>query len=122
MSRKMSLAVILVVGIFLSASLAAAAEQQVIAGAGPSTKIVQYFFNGFAELPGANGYEVFMAAKDAEPESEVILITAFGYDPNHSIPRASQEGLAAVLMKPFKVRRLLAECHAALGGGEVESA
>ena len=38
----------------------------------------------------------------------------FGYDPHHSIVRANREGLAAVLTKPFKVRKLIAECRAAL--------
>jgi len=66
------------------------------------------------KMPGYNGYEVFAAAKKASSATEVILITAFGYDPHHSIIRATGEGLAAVLMKPFKANRLLAECRAAL--------
>ena len=37
----------------------------------------------------------------------MILITGFGYDPEHSIVRASREGLAGVLFKPFKVEQLL---------------
>ena len=41
-------------------------------------------------------------------------MTAFGYDPNHSIVRASQEGLQAVLFKPFKVEQFLAEVRKAL--------
>ncbi len=45
----------------------------------------------------------------------VILMTGFGYDPNHSIVRASQEGLqAGVLFKPFKVDQLLSEVRKAL--------
>ena len=43
------------------------------------------------------------------PSTPVILMTGFGYDPNHSIVRASQEGLQAVLFKPFKVDQLIAE-------------
>jgi two-component system, sensor histidine kinase SagS len=66
------------------------------------------------KMPGATGYEVFAAAKKACADTEVILMTAFGYDPNHSIVRANQEGLAAVLFKPFKVRQLLEECRGAL--------
>ena len=42
-------------------------------------------------------------------------MTGFGYDPNHSIVRASQEGLASVLFKPFKVDQLLEDVFAALG-------
>jgi DNA-binding NtrC family response regulator len=42
-------------------------------------------------------------------------MTGFGYDPNHSIVRASREGLATVLFKPFKIEQLLEEVHKALG-------
>ncbi len=73
------------------------------------------------KMPGATGYQVFSAAKTANSDTEVILITAFGYDPHHSVVRANREGLAAVLMKPFKVRQLLDECRAAFGGGREES-
>jgi len=66
------------------------------------------------KMPGATGYEVFAAAKSACETTAVILMTAFGYDPNHSIVRANREGLKAVLFKPFKVRQLLGECRSAL--------
>lgn len=66
------------------------------------------------KMPCANGYEVFAAAKDSCLDTQVILITAFGYDPHHSVVRARKEGLAAVLMKPFKVKQLLDQCRAAL--------
>lgn len=68
------------------------------------------------KMPGANGYEVFAAAKDADPGTPVMLITGFGYDPGHGIVRARREGLAAVLFKPFKVQQLLQECRKAVGG------
>jgi len=66
------------------------------------------------KMPGASGYEIFAAAKAVCADTKVILITAFGYDPNHSVIRASKEGLAAVLFKPFKVNKLLDECRSAL--------
>ena len=66
------------------------------------------------KMPQKNGYEVFAAAKDADPDTPVILTTGFGYDPNHSIVRARREGLAAVLFKPFKVDQLLGEIRTAL--------
>jgi DNA-binding NtrC family response regulator len=65
-------------------------------------------------MPMKNGYEVFAAARDANPNTAVILMTGFGYDPNHSIVRARKEGLSAVLFKPFKVDQLVEEIHAAL--------
>ncbi len=66
------------------------------------------------KMPGKNGYEVFAAAKEVNPKTPVILTTGFGYDPNHTIVRASRDGLAAVLFKPFKVDQLLHEIRAAL--------
>lgn len=66
------------------------------------------------KMPGASGYDVFAAAKAADPTTRVILVTGFGYDPNHSIVRANREGLSAVLMKPFKARQLVDHCRAAL--------
>lgn len=65
-------------------------------------------------MPVKSGYEVFAAAKAADPKTPVILTTGFGYDPNHSIIRARREGLAAVLFKPFKVDQLLGEVRTAL--------
>jgi len=67
------------------------------------------------KMPHRDGYEVFAAAKRRNADVAVILITGFGYDPTHSIVRANPEGLAAVLFKPFKVKQLLDEVHAALG-------
>lgn len=58
-------------------------------------------------MPEANGYEVFSAVKAAMQGTPVILMTGFGYDPNHSIVRASQEGLQSVLFKPFQVEQLV---------------
>ena len=72
------------------------------------------------QMPDRNGYEVFSAARRVGTDTPVILMTGFGYDPHHSIVRASQEGLQAVLFKPFEiellleqVRKALAEQHAA---------
>lgn len=66
------------------------------------------------KMPNKNGYEVFAAARAKRADCPVILITGFGYDPNHSIVRASREGLNGVLFKPFKVDVLLNEVRRAL--------
>ena len=70
-------------------------------------------------MPGASGYEVFAAVKKVNVHCPVILITGFGYDPNHTIVRASVEGLAAVLFKPFKVEQLLEDVRHALTANAV---
>ncbi len=65
-------------------------------------------------MPHKNGYEVYAAAKEAYPEIAVILMTGFGYDPNHSVVRARKDGgLSAVLFKPFKVDQLISEIRGA---------
>lgn len=58
-------------------------------------------------MPDKSGYEVYAAARRASPAVPVVLMTGFGYDPHHSIKRASEEGLEGVLYKPFKVQQLL---------------
>lgn len=65
-------------------------------------------------MPDRNGYEVFSVASRIVPERAIILMTGFGYDPHHSIVRASQEGMRNVLYKPFQATRLIDEVHKAL--------
>lgn len=57
-------------------------------------------------MPDRNGYEVFRGVRDLAPEVPVVLMTGFGYDPSHSIIRATEEGMHAVLFKPIPVPRL----------------
>jgi len=66
------------------------------------------------KLANRTGYEVFSAARKLGSDVGVLLMTGFGYDPHHSIVRASQEGLQCVLFKPFRVQRLLDEVRKAL--------
>jgi len=70
------------------------------------------------KMPHKNGYEIFAAAVKIGHNPPVILMTGFGYDPNHSIVHASAEGLAAVLFKPFKVEQLLGEIRKAIRRGQ----
>ena len=65
-------------------------------------------------MPDKTGYAVFAAARKHRATIPVILMTGFGYDPHHSIIRASPEGLQAVLYKPFKAAQLLEEVRKAL--------
>ena len=65
-------------------------------------------------MPYRTGYDIFAAAQRFREGTPVVLMTGFGYDPNHSIVRASQEGLSTVLFKPFKVEQLLEETRKAL--------
>ncbi len=65
-------------------------------------------------MPHANGYDIFAATRSRSAATPVILMTGFGYDPNHSIFRARQEGVFGVLFKPFKVDQVLELARQAL--------
>jgi PAS domain S-box-containing protein len=74
------------------------------------------------KMPRKNGYEVFEGVRAVDPGTKVILMTAYGYDPSHSIVRASEEGLSAVLYKPFqmgRVRNAILKALKANGNGKV---
>jgi CheY-like chemotaxis protein len=58
-------------------------------------------------LPDLPGFEVYQGLRAAQPQARVILMTAYGYDPTHSIVKARAEGLLFVLYKPFRVDQLL---------------
>ena len=53
-----------------------------------------------------NGYELYSNAKDIEPDLPIIMMTGFGYDPNHAVVKSKQEGLAEVIFKPFNMSKL----------------
>ncbi len=58
-------------------------------------------------LPDLSGYEVYRRLREARPQSRVVLMTGYGYDPSHSLVKARQDGLRHVLFKPFRVDQLL---------------
>jgi CheY-like chemotaxis protein len=60
-------------------------------------------------LPDFAGYDFMVRLQEVmqvEP-LPLILMTGFGYDPGHSIVKARQAGLKAVLYKPFRLDQLL---------------
>ncbi|MCZ6836998.1 MAG: response regulator, partial [Planctomycetota bacterium] len=58
-------------------------------------------------MPHHDGYEIFAMAKKRDSVRPVVLITGFGYDPGHAVVKATQEGLDAVLYKPFSPSQLI---------------
>mgnify|MGYP002848900067 CR=1 FL=1 len=68
-------------------------------------------------LPDASGYEVFTRSRDAIPNVPVILMTGFGYDPDHTIVRASADGVQGILLKPFRTSQLIEAVRSALNAG-----
>ncbi len=53
-------------------------------------------------MPDMDGFELFKEIKALKPSLPVILMTAFGYDPNHTIIKASKLGLHKWIAKPIK--------------------
>lgn len=68
------------------------------------------------KMPEKNGYEVFSEIRENDPATRVILMTAYGYDPNHSIVRAADVGPVTVLYKPFQMARVREAIVKALHG------
>ena len=58
-------------------------------------------------LPDCSGYEFLLQLKERDENPPLILMTGFGYDPGHTIVKARQAGLKAVLYKPFRLEQLL---------------
>ncbi|MDP7028714.1 MAG: response regulator [Phycisphaerales bacterium] len=65
-------------------------------------------------LPDATGYEVFTRTRQVLPEVPVVLMTGFGYDPEHTIVRASADGVQGILLKPFRTSQLIEAIRNAL--------
>ena len=69
-------------------------------------------------MPDRNGYEVFRGTRECTPNCAFLMMTGFGYDPNHSIVRSTQDGLNNFLFKPFQASVLLEEVRKAFGAPE----
>ncbi|HPR17026.1 MAG TPA: response regulator [Candidatus Cloacimonadota bacterium] len=57
-------------------------------------------------MPDMDGYELFHRTQEYDENIPVIMMTGFGYDPNHAVVKSRQEGLTDVLFKPFDVSKL----------------
>lgn len=59
-------------------------------------------------LPDMTGYDFMVKLKEImDVPPPLVLMTGFGYDPGHSIVKARQAGLRAVLYKPFRLDQLV---------------
>jgi len=66
-------------------------------------------------LPDMTGYEFMLKLQQLMDAVPLVLMTGFGYDPGHSIVKARQAGLQAVLYKPFRLDQLLAAIEQVIG-------
>ena len=67
-------------------------------------------------MPECDGYQVLAAAKATTPSPPVVLITGYGYDPGHRLVRATDQGVDAVLYKPFSPQQLVGRVTEAIRG------
>ena len=58
-------------------------------------------------LPDMTGYEFMLKLQEVMGTPPLVLMTGFGWDPGHSLVKARQAGLQAVLYKPFRLDQLL---------------
>ncbi len=58
-------------------------------------------------MPDMDGYELYQQIMDYDDTIPVIMMTGFGYDPNHVVVRAKKDGLHDVVFKPFEADKLI---------------
>jgi DNA-binding NtrC family response regulator len=58
-------------------------------------------------MPDMDGYELYKRAKESQENLPIIMMTGFGYDPNHAVVRSRQAGLKNVVFKPFDITKLV---------------
>lgn len=58
-------------------------------------------------MPDMDGYDLYMELKEKQPQTPVVLMTAYYYDKDHVIKRSRLEGLDQVIFKkPIDPKRL----------------
>jgi CheY-like chemotaxis protein/GAF domain-containing protein len=70
-------------------------------------------------LPDMSGFDLLLKLKEMMDRVPMALMTGFGYDPGHSIVKARQAGLQAVLYKPFRLDQLLETVEQLVTGSNV---
>ncbi len=58
-------------------------------------------------MPDMDGYELYSRVSEYDPELPVIMMTGFGYDPNHTVVKSKKHGLQDVVFKPFDIPKLI---------------
>lgn len=65
-------------------------------------------------MPDMDGYELYNRVKDYNKEIPIIMMTGFGYDPNHVLVNIKKFEKIEVLLKPFDTEKLLNKIRAYL--------
>ena len=57
-------------------------------------------------MPDMDGYELYSRTKDYDENLPIIMMTGFGYDPDHTVVKSRGDGLRDVVFKPFDIQKL----------------
>ena len=69
-------------------------------------------------MPDMDGYELYKRASELFQDMPIIMMTGFGYDPNHALVNAKKFGLKEVILKPFETEKLYEIIGRELDGGK----
>lgn len=58
-------------------------------------------------MPDMDGYELYNRIKGYNAEIPIIMMTGFGYDPNHVLVNIKKFGRIEILLKPFDTEKLI---------------
>ncbi len=57
-------------------------------------------------MPDMDGYQLFERIREYDEKLPVVLMTGFGYDPNHVVVKCRREGVQDIVFKPFDIDQL----------------
>ncbi len=66
-------------------------------------------------MPDMDGYELYSQIRNFDDTIPVMMMTGFGYDPNHVLVKAKKDGLHDIIFKPFDVDDLIHMIKKAIG-------
>lgn len=58
-------------------------------------------------MPDMDGYELYSQIRNFDGRIPVVMMTGFGYDPNHVLVKARKDGLHDIIFKPFEIDDLV---------------
>lgn len=58
-------------------------------------------------MPDMDGYELYSQIRNFDDRIPIVMMTGFGYDPNHVLVKARKDGLHDIIFKPFEIDDLV---------------
>jgi len=58
-------------------------------------------------MPDMDGYELYSQIRNFDDNIPIVMMTGFGYDPNHVLVKAKKDGLHDIIFKPFEIDDLI---------------